>query len=423
MSRVILHSDANAFYASVECLYHPELRDLPVAVCGDPSERHGIVLAKNQPARVTGIKTGEAIWQARQKCPNLVVLKPNYDQYLYFSQKLRNIYGQYTDRVEAFGLDENWLDLSEPGMGMERGFKIAEEIRNRAREELGLTVSIGVSFNKVFAKLGSDYKKPDATTLISEENYQQIVWPLPVSELLYVGPRTTKKLMDMGVRTIGELAKLDASMLQSRFGKNGLQLKAFAMGLDRGSVLPAGVESAIKSIGNSTTPPHDIRDAEDAKRIFCLLAESVATRLREHGFRAGCVAISARTTDLEINGCQRALKHATNLTGDLFKTAMELFHEHCEGRLPLRSVGLCCSALISEDAPMQLDLLGESRRREQEHALEITIDELRRRFGHQVVRRGVVLADAAFASINPRAEASPSGVAFVMGNRGAAILG
>ncbi len=423
MERVILHSDANAFYASVECLYRPEIRELPVAVSGDPEARHGIILARNQPARAAGVRTAEAIWQARQKCPGLVLVPPNYALYLHFSQKLRKIYEQYTDRVEAFGLDENWLDLSEKGMTIEKGYRIAEEIRNTARERLGITVSVGVSFNKVFAKLGSDYKKPDATTVFSRDNYKQLVWPLPVSELLYVGPSTTRKLNDMGIKTIGELAGVDLGVLMGRFGKNGAMLKAFAMGMDSTSVMPIDVTSAIKSIGNSTTTPHDIETMEDAKRIFYLLAESVGARLREHGFRAGCLAISARTTGLEISGCQRALNPCTNLSRELALMAVALFRERCEGNLPMRRVGLSCSNLVPESAPVQTDLFGEDAARANDQALEAALDGLRRRFGHQVVRRGIVLADKQFAQINPREEAGPQGVAFVMGNRAAEILG
>lgn len=423
VSRIVLHSDANSFYASCELLFHPELAGKPVAVGGDPEARHGIVLAKNELAKACGVKTAEVLWQARRKCPGLVVLSPHYELYLRYSMKLRKIYSDYTDRIEAFGLDENWLDISERGLTVERGREIAEQIRIRAKETLGITVSIGVSFNKVFAKLGSDYKKPDAVTMISERNFRELVWPLPTSELLYVGSATAHKLGEIGVRTIGQLAALPESVAQGRLGKNGLMLKAFAMGRDDAEVLPTGAEGVVKSVGNSTTTPHDIETFEDAKRIYYLLVESVAARLREQGFRTRCVSISARTADLQVAGCQRALKQTTNLTSELARASVQLFEEHFMGRLPLRSVGVCCSDLTPEDAPTQIDMFGVDARRERLHALDVAVDGLRQRFGHQALQRGIVLADPAFARINPRIEAGPQGVAFVMGNRGNMVLG
>lgn len=422
VARVILHSDANAFYASVECLYNPELRKRPLAVGGDPESRHGIILAKNELAKKAGVKTAEAIWEAREKCPELIVLNPNYDRYLHFSNKLREIYADYTDRIEAFGLDENWLDLSESGMSIEHGYKTAEKIRIRAKKELGITVSIGVSFNKVFAKLASDIKKPDYTTPISEEDYQRIVWPRSVNELLYVGTATKRKFGEMGIITIGDLAMLSIDTVRSRLGKAGLMLKEFAMGLDQSTVMAGNADSAIKSIGNSTTTPHDIQNLEDAKYIFYLLAESVARRLREQGFRSRCLSIYARTTDLEVGGCQRVLDPASNLTSELAHMSMTLFQECLMSKLPLRSVGVCCSELIPEDAPAQLDLFRVGEKRERQLALEHAVDELRNRFGHQILRRGITLADKEFAKINPRAEAGPQGVAFVMGNRASSVL-
>lgn len=401
MSRVILHCDANSFYASVEMLYDPSIRDKPVAVGGSVEERHGIILTKNQKAKACGVKTGEAIWQAKQKCPELVCVPPNYPLYVRFSRKMRRLYEQYSDRVESFGLDEAWIDLTNPGVTIADGERTAQELRRRVKEELGITVSVGVSFNKIFAKLGSDMKKPDAVTVIAPESFRERIWRLPAGELLYVGPATRRKLARMNVRTIGDLARLETSVVQYCLGKNGLLLKAYANGLDESPVMPVDFRAAIKSVGNSTTPPHDIVTTEDARCIYYLLAESVAARLRQEGFRARCVTISARTTELVTRSHQRMLRKPTNLTDEIAGMAMQLFRERFEEGLPYRSVGISCSALTLDDAPIQLDFMGDEERRIARESMERSVDDLRRRFGHQVVQRGVVLTDRGFADINP----------------------
>lgn len=401
MSRVILHCDANSFYASVEMLYDPAIRDKPVAVGGSVEARHGIILTKNQKAKACGIKTGEAIWQARQKCPELVCVPPDYPLYVRFGKKMRRLYEQYSDRVESFGLDEAWVDLTNPGVTIGDGERIAQEIRQRVKEELGVTVSVGVSFNKIFAKLGSDMKKPDAVTVLEPETFRERIWDLPAGELLYVGPSTRRKLARMNVRTIGDLARLDTEIVQYCLGKNGLLLKAYANGLDESPVMPVDFRAAIKSVGNSTTPPHDIVTVEDARCIYYLLAESVAARLRQEGFRARCVTISARTTELVTRSHQRMLKKPTNLSGEIAAMAMQLFAERFRDGLPYRSVGISCSHLTMDDAPIQLDFMGDEEKRIAVENMERSIDELRRRFGHQVVQRGVVLTDRGFANINP----------------------
>ena len=401
MDRVILHCDANSFYASVECLYTPAIREKPVAVSGDPEARHGIILTKNTIAKAYGVKTGEAIWQARQKCPNLVCVPPDFPLYVRFSGKMRKIYDQYSPRVESFGLDEVWIDLTQPGFSFDDGVYIAEEIRERIKRELGITISVGVADNKIFAKLGSDMKKPDAVTALPPRSYEQKVFGLPVGELLYVGPSTKKKLFSLGVVTIGDLARCDAGVLQNKLGKNGLLLKAYACGEDRSPVMPVDYRACIKSVGNSTTPPHDLKTADDARCIFYLLAESVAARLRQGGFRARCVSISARTTQLVTRSCQTMLDKPTNLTDELARTALALFDARFSSGFPYRSVGLACSALSPENAPIQLDFTGDEERRVHLETLERSIDDLRRRYGHQIVQRGVVLADSSYAQINP----------------------
>ena len=415
MERVILHCDANSYYASVECLYTPAIRDKPVAVCGDPEARHGIILTKNPVAKAFGVRTGEAIWQAREKCPDLICMRPDYPLYIRFSGRMRRIYEQYSDRVESFGLDEAWIDLSNPGVTIADGERIAEEIRYRVREELGITVSVGVADNKIFAKLGSDLKKPDAVTVIPPRGFERTVWGLPTQELLYVGPATRRKLADLGVLTIGDLATCDEAILQRRLGKNGLTLKRYASGEDRSPVMPVDYRAAVKSVGNSTTPPHDLTCEDDARCIYYLLAESVAARLREGGFRARCVSISARDTSLVTRSAQLTLSRPTNLTDDLARAALALFEERFARGFPYRSVGLCCTMLSPDDAPIQLDFMGDETRRIHAEQLERAIDGLRRRFGHQIVQRGVVLADKGYAKVNPVEEHTVHPVPFYAG--------
>ena len=415
MERVILHCDANAFYASVECLYTPSIRHRPVAVCGSVEERHGIVLTKNQIAKQFGVQTGEAIWQARQKCPDLICVPPDYGLYIRFSKCMRRIYEEYSDRVESFGLDEAWIDLSNPGLTIRDGERIAHEIRLRVKRELGITVSVGVSFNKIFAKLGSDMKKPDAVTVIPADSFREKVWPLPVGDLLFVGPATRRKLADMNVRTIGDLARFDAECLRRRLGKPGLVLKAYAAGLDRSPVMPADARMAIQSVGNSATPPHDLQTPADARCLCYLLAESVAARLRQEGLRARCVSLSVRSAELVTRSCQQTLPRATNLTGEIAQAAVRLFDGRFAGGFPYRSAGLSCSVLTPDDAPVQLDFLGDEARRIKTERLESAIDGLRRRFGHQIVRRAVVLADGQYAQLNPREEHTVHPVPFYAG--------
>ncbi len=274
MDRIILHSDMNNCYASIELLHHPELRGKPLAVGGDPEARHGIVLAKDQLAKKAGVRTGMALWQARQVCPEIQFIEPHMDLYLRFSRLAHEIYADYTDLQEPFGVDESWIDVTDSCSLKGDGMKVAQEISSRIKFELGITVSIGVSWNKIFAKLGSDYKKPDAITQISRENYQQIVWPLPVEDLLYVGRATKRKLNLYGIHTIGDLAATDPKYLHSWLGKMGYVLSVFAKGDDQTPVSKEGTSAPIKSIGNSTTTPRDLVNNEDVAVIVYLLGYS-----------------------------------------------------------------------------------------------------------------------------------------------------
>ena len=298
-NRCILHSDANCFYASVEMLLNPELRGKAVAVCGSTEDRHGIVLARSEKAKKAGVKTGQANWEARQTCPGLIVVPPHYDQYCKFSRLLRNIYLRYTDLVEPYGMDECWLDVTGSERLMGSGEKIAEEIRQSVREELGITVSIGVSFNKIFAKLGSDMKKPDAITVLDDDNWRERIWPIPVSELLYVGRSTARKLMDRCVYTIGDLARTDPTLLTSWFGKNGLGLWIFANGEDNSRVRPDGYEAPIKSVGHGITCSCDLHHNEEVWKVMLELSQDIGRRLREYHLCGKGVRLYIRENELD----------------------------------------------------------------------------------------------------------------------------
>lgn len=407
--RTILHCDCNNFYASVECLYRPELRGKPVAVCGDQEARHGIVLAKNYAAKRCGIKTGNPIWKARQLCPDIVILPPHYDLYLHHSALARQIYADYTDRVEPFGLDECWLDVTGSTGLFGDGRQIADTLRRRFKEELGITISVGVSFNKVFAKLGSDMRKPDATTVIPADGWEDIVWPLAVSELLYAGPAATKLLRRYGIRTIGELARADPYAIKSRLGKCGVILQAYARGLDRAAVSPIGSVPVVKSIGNSTTMPRDMGDGDGLRIILYILCESVAERLRAQGLRCSTVQVSLRGTDLAWRERQTKLPAPTCTSQNIYDAAYRLYRENADG--PLRSIGVRASQL-DHWGHIQTLLLEDAARTQRMESLDQAVDDIRRRYGHDSIRRGIMLTDPDLAALNPQLDhpVMPAGV-------------
>lgn len=402
MERIILHSDCNSFYASVECLHHPEIREKPVAVGGDIEQRHGIILAKNQLAKQFHVSTGEAIWQAKQKCPELIVLPPDFPLYLRFSRLARDIYLDYSSRVEPFGLDEAWLDITTRENQKDKGEKTAQEIRKRIREELGITVSIGVSYNKIFAKLGSDYQKPDAVTLITKENYRQIAWPLPVSDLLYVGPATKRKLNGFGVHTIGELAQTPVEILRSKFGKIGDILWCFSNGLDSSPVADFQNDPVVKSIGNSTTTPRDLERDEDVKIILYVLADSVARRLREQGLKGRTIHFSVRDNSLFSFTRQKTLGFYTNLTEEIAGEALSLFREHYQWKRPVRSIGISVSDLEAGTICSQTSLFCDEVKREKMERLDKALDRLKVRFGTFAVQPAVLLKDRKLSGFDPK---------------------
>ena len=405
MERTIFHVDMNSCYASIECLYHPELQGRPVAVGGSTAARHGIILAKNEAAKACGVCTAEALWQARQKCPDLVILPPRFGLYTRFSRLARQIYYQYTDRVEPFGLDEAWLDVTDPSLSHWAAAEaLAHRLREQVKAELGITVSIGVSFNKVFAKLGSDYKKPDAVTVFSPHNFRQLVWPLPVGNLLYVGRATQKKLALWGIDTIGALAHTDPALLSRAFGKWGAILHDFANGRDNAPVSIAGAKAPMKSMGHSLTAPRDLENETDAALVLYPLAESVAQRLREGGFLANTVVLILRDNTLRHWERQLHLPLPTCLASELHAAAMDLLHTHYAWPRPLRSIGVRAAQLELAAGPRQLSLLENSAARDKEERLERMVDDLRQRFGPRAVLRSALLLDPALTEKPPQAE-------------------
>jgi len=392
MERVILHCDLNAFYASVELLAYPELREQPVAVCGDPESRHGIILAKNEAAKRFGVKTAETIWQARQKCPELVLLPPHREQYRQYSRRMNEIYGQYTDLVEPFGIDESWLDITgSMHLFGNDAAAIADAIRARATKELGLTLSVGVSFNKVFAKLGSDYRKPDATTVISPENWREMVWPLPVGSLLYAGPAAQRALGQYGIRTIGQLANVEPALPERLLGKLGRQLWEYANGLDKSPVRPQHVKEPVKSVGSSCTFPENLTTREQIRRGAAMLCDSVAGRLREQGLYCGAVQIGLKDAAFHSVSRQKQLPASTHLMRELLDAAMELIDRTWKPPTPIRLINVTALAPTDRrETYEQLDLLAPQRSEENAklERLESAIDSLRKKYGSQVISFG-----------------------------------
>ena len=390
MDRVILHCDMNSFFASVELLDHPELKGRPAAVCGDPASRHGIILAKNEQAKAAGVQTAETIWQARWKCPELALLPSRHEKYRAFSKQINHIYLQYTDLVEPFSIDESWLDIS-GSMHLFGGdpVAIANEIRARVREETGLTLSAGVSFNKVFAKLGSDYKKPDATTVISPENWQDIVWPLPVGDLLYVGGAARRLLKQYGVETIGQLAACKAEMLETLMGKMGLQLHDYANGLDCDPVRSRYDAEPVKSVGNGTTFPQNLTTRTQVQRGIAVLADSVASRLRRAGMYAGGIQVTLRDPQFHDRSRQRQLSAPTHLIRDLTDSAMELVSELWKPPAPIRALTVTAIHLVPEgQAYEQVDLFTPAPDRTRQEKLEGAMEQIRKKYGAAAITFG-----------------------------------
>ena len=391
MERIILHCDLNNFYASVSLLYNQTLINSPVAVCGSVEQRHGIVLAKNEIAKSFGVKTAEAIWEAKRKCPELIILPPLHEKYEEFSEKAKAIYRRYTDMVEPFGIDECWLDVTGSTMLFGSGEEIAHRIRREIKAELGITISVGVSFNKVFAKLGSDMKKPDAVTVISRENFKEKVWPLPVSDLLFVGRKTVEKLNSSGVFTIGDVTQCDDFMLKRMLGKNGLDLKRYAEGLDNSPVYDRSGSEAPKSIGRSVTGAEDFLNNDDVWQTFITLAEDISRRLKKHRLYAGAIQVHTRNTDLKVKEFSCALPQPTDISIKIAEFGMKIFRENYYWDLPLRSVGLRAINLKDELVGVQQDLFTDSALEEKSEKIEDSIHTIREKYGKNSIKRGRTL--------------------------------
>lgn len=401
MKRIIFHIDQNCYFASVEMISRPELRNVPMAVAGDAKVRHGIILAKNEPAKKYGIKTAEAIWQAQAKCPDLVLVDAHHEKYEFYSKKLREMYSEYTDKVEPFGLDECWLDMTGIISDYDEAEEVALEIRNRVKEEFKLTCSVGISFNKVFAKLGSDYKKPDATTVFTDRNWQEKIWPLPVSDLLFVGKHTADKLAKINVKTIGDLAKTDVEFINRYLGKNGVGLWEYANGLDDSPVAESGYKRIPKSVGNSTTTAEDMTSDRQIERTLHMLSESVASRLRRHGLKGTVVQITVRDRDLGIYEKQGILYRATDDAKDIYQAARDLFKNSYDWNKGVRSIGVRCTKLVRSDSGEQLSLFAEAQKSERDERLNKAIDDINRRYGIGVIRSA---AEAESASKENKAD-------------------
>ncbi len=383
MENGILHVDMNNFYASVETLYAPQYRDVPMAVAGDRESRHGIILAKNMLAKQCGVKTAEPIWQARKKCPELQLVPPHHERYARFSRLAEEIYCEYTDLVESFSLDECWLDVYGSQRLFGDGEAIAQQIRERVKRELGLTVSIGVSFNKVFAKLGSDYKKPDAVTVFGREQMESIIWKLPCEALLFVGPRTEKTLKKFGLRTIGDIAHMELPAMRSMLGRIGETLWLYANGLDNSPVSAADSREPAKSIGNSVTLPRDITTEAEVRETFLSLAESVAASLRADGMKAGEVQITVKNGDFEEFQRQCKLEPPACDSRSLYQAALSLYHRE-NRRWAVRLLGLRAGKLVPA-GEAQVSLFDSEESRERLERLESAVDRVRERYGRESV--------------------------------------
>lgn len=392
MERVILHCDCNSFFASVETVFHPEYANQPMAVCGSSDDRRGIVLAKNELAKAYGVKTAETVFSAKRKCPRLVIASPHHDEYIKFSHRVNEIYARYTDMIEPFGIDESWLDVTASQKLFGDGYTIANLIREDVKREIGITVSVGVSFNKVFAKLGSDYKKPDAVTVIDKENYKRIVYPLPASDLLFVGGKTAEQLRLMGIKTIGELAMAEESILKMRLGKAGEMLHKYANGLDDSPV--AAERDDAKSMGSGFTFRHDLVGKDECRIGIDYLADDIGARLRRHGMKCSTVQLTIK--DAYMRSIQRQCQQdpPTDIAREIADTAYKIFLREWSDAKPVRMITVTASGLVRADmVSEQIDMFGESQEEERKKSKkrEETLDKIRQRYGAESIVHGAVI--------------------------------
>jgi len=385
--RTILHIDANSFFASCETALHPEYASVPMAVCGSVEDRHGIILAKNELAKKYNIKTAETLWSAKQKCPNLLLVRPTYGLYEEMSRKMNSIFYNYTDLVEPFGIDESWLDVTASKKLFGSGRDIADTIRNRVIKELGITVSVGVSFNKVFAKLGSDLKKPNATSVISPQNFASVVWHLPVGYLLFVGPSCEKTLNRIGIKTIGDLAVANPQTLKKYLGKTGEMLQGFAAGKDYAPVTPMGYEPTPKSVSNGMTFRANLLNRQDISFAITYLSMSVAERLRKHGLCCNTVAVTVRTPDQNSFNRQSPLNHPTCLYSEISQKALSVIAQNGYMDKEIYSVTVHAEKLTPAEDSFQQQLFADDweLNYKKHYSLETAIDSIRSRFGRNAI--------------------------------------
>lgn len=390
MDRLILHCDLNNFYASVECLSHPEWVDVPLAVAGNPEKRHGVVLAKNELAKSFGVKTGDVIWEAQQKAPSLKVVPPHFSDYMDYSKRVFDIYTDFTCYVEPFGPDECWLDCTGSVKLFGDGETIANKIRAKVYKETGLTLSVGVSFNKVFAKIGSDLKKPDAVTVISRENFKEKLWGLPVGDMLYVGRKTTEKLLKLNIRTIGELAQADVGMLKAHFGVIGERMHVYANGEDGESVREYVKSRKVESVGHGMTAVRDISLYDDAKALIYYLSEKIAARMRKYGVRGCGISLDIRSGELKHVSHQKKLPVPTYATREIAEAAFALLKDIWNGSPPLRTLTVAVYDLIPFGGAIQTSMF-DDKPNEKEEALERAVDGIRERYGKTSIVRANLL--------------------------------
>ena len=388
MKRIILHCDLNNFYASVECVKNPTLYGKCVAVCGSENDRHGIVLAKSQPAKVCGVKTGDTIIEARRKCGNLIVVRPDFDTYYDYSEKVKSIYSRYTDLIEPFGMDECWLDISGNENLFGDGFDIAEEIRNSVRKETGLTISVGVSFNKVFAKLGSDMKKPDATTLISKENYKEKVWCLKANEMIFVGRRTFKTLQKYGIITIGDIARTQPDFLKKILGKNGFDLWVYANGLDFSPVSHIDSKSIPQSISRGITCMESLLSVYEAERVAAELSVKVAKNLRREHLLATGVQLAIKEDNLTVQQYSENLEFPTHNAKEIYAIAQKLLYEKHIWKRNIRALTVRTYNLVKEENYQQIHIDFDIDTHEKICVVDNTLNGIRKKLGNDKIFNG-----------------------------------
>ncbi len=410
MDRIILHSDLNNFYASVECMENSELKNKAIAVCGSPQNRHGVVLAKNIIAKSKGIKTGDTVNEAKQKCPDIIFVEPRFDKYIEISKKVRSIYYDYTNLIEPFGIDECWLDITNSIPLFPSALHIAREIKERIKEEIGITVSIGISFNKIFAKLGSDMKKPDAITVINKDDFKNKIWALPISELLYAGKSTTKTLRRLNIFTIGDIAKANPYIIKQHLGKNGVMLQLYAQGKDTTPVNSIEYKREIKSIGNGTTTPFDLTNIDDIKIILILLSESISKRLMNKNLYCQTISLAIKFNNLELIERQIPITVATNSAEIIFKKALEIYKNE-EITLPVRALSIRCCNIINKIV-IQESLLNKYSKLEKYKKLDNMREKIRQEYGWNGLQKAIMLINKRLSNLNPTDDNTLQKIAF-----------